>query len=97
MAFFSRIPKSEQANKTLIVTEALEAIYQRTLLDYLCIDCAETRDGQLLVFEIDHAMVVHAMDPEDLFPYKRQHMQKVKYAFRDFLLRLTEGNQTVLE
>ncbi len=76
---------------------ALEAIYQRTLLDYLCIDCAETRDGQLLVFEIDHAMVVHAMDPEDLFPYKRQHMQKVKYAFRDFLLRLTEGNQTVLE
>jgi len=68
---------------------ALEAICQRTKLDYVCIDCAETRDGQLLIFEIDHAMVVHAMDPEQQFPYKQVHMQKVQNAFRDFLLRLT--------
>ncbi|MFZ4535342.1 ATP-grasp domain-containing protein [Propionivibrio sp.] len=68
---------------------ALEAIYQRTKLDYLCIDCAETPDGQLLVFEIDHAMVVHAMDPEHQFPYKQPHMLKVKNAFRDYLFRLT--------
>ncbi|MDO8990585.1 MAG: hypothetical protein Q7U91_13245 [Sideroxyarcus sp.] len=68
---------------------ALEAIYKRTQLDYLCIDCAETRDGHLLIFEIDHTMVVHAMDPEQLFPYKQFHMQKVKYAFRNFLTRLT--------
>lgn len=69
--------------------EALAAIAQRTKLDYVCVDCAETRDGQLLVFEIDHAMVVHAMDTEELFPYKQVHMQKVKTAFRDFLLRRT--------
>jgi hypothetical protein len=68
---------------------ALNAIFSRTKLDYLCIDCAETTDGQLFVFEIDHAMVVHSMDPEDQFPYKQFHMQKVKNAFRDFLLRLT--------
>ena len=68
---------------------ALEAIYTRTELDYLCIDCAETPAGRLLVFEIDHTMVVHAMDPESLFPYKQVHMQKVKTAFRDFLFRLT--------
>jgi glutathione synthase/RimK-type ligase-like ATP-grasp enzyme len=68
---------------------ALDAIYQRTKLGYLCIDCAETQDGQLLIFEIDHTMVVHAMDPEHLFPYKQFHMQKVKTAFRDFLFRLT--------
>ena len=68
---------------------ALEAIYRRTKLDYLCIDCAETQDGQLLIFEIDPAMVVHAMDTELLFPYKQVHMQKVKNAFRDFLFRLT--------
>ncbi len=68
---------------------ALDAIYQRTKLDYLCIDCAETQDGQLLIFEIDHTMVVHAMDPEHLFPYKQSHMKKVKTAFRDLLLRLT--------
>ncbi|WP_301101384.1 hypothetical protein [Propionivibrio sp.] len=67
---------------------ALNAIAARTGLDYLCIDCAETQAGQLLVFEVDHCMVVHAMDPEDLFPYKQTYMQKVKTAFRDYLLRL---------
>lgn len=67
---------------------ALEAIHARTGLDYLCIDGAETPDGQLLVFEIDHAMVVHAMDPVDLFPYKQPHMQAVQDAFRAFLFRL---------
>jgi len=72
---------------------ALEAIYQRTQLDYLCIDCAETPDGQLLIFEIDHAMVVHAMDTEAMFPYKQTHMLKVKNAFRDYLFRLTAAQQ----
>lgn len=67
---------------------ALEAIYRRSGLDYLCIDCAETRAGELLIFEIDHAMVVHAMDPVALFPYKQIHMQKVRDAFVDFLLAL---------
>ena len=68
--------------------QALKAIYERTKLDYLCIDCAETLDGELLIFEVDHCMVVHAMDLEDLFPYKQVHMQKVKTAFRDYLFRL---------
>ena len=69
--------------------DALTAIYQRTHLDYLCIDCAQTPDGKLLVFEIDHAMVVHAMDLEAQFPYKQVHMLKVKNAFRDYLFRLS--------
>ena len=72
---------------------ALQAIYERSGLDYVCIDCAQTADGQLLVFEIDHAMVVHAMDTEAMFPYKQQHMQKVSGAFRDYLLRLTESTR----
>jgi glutathione synthase/RimK-type ligase-like ATP-grasp enzyme len=75
---------------------ALEAIHQRTGLDYLCIDCAEAPDGQLLIFEIDNAMVVHAMDTEELFPYKQHYMQKVKNAFREFLLRLTADQSPVL-
>jgi glutathione synthase/RimK-type ligase-like ATP-grasp enzyme len=66
---------------------ALSAIHQRTGLDYLCLDCAEMPNGELLIFEIDHAMVVHAMDSLELFPYKQHHMHKVKAAFRDFLLR----------
>jgi hypothetical protein len=67
---------------------ALAAIQQRSGLDYLCLDGAETPDGQLLIFEIDHAMVVHAMDSDELFPYKQKHMLKVKDAFRDFLFSL---------
>lgn len=72
---------------------ALDEIYRRTELDYLLIDGAETRDGKLLIFEIDHTMVVHAMDPEELFPYKQQHIAKARDAFRAYLQRLTTGSQ----
>ena len=73
---------------------ALNAIYRRTALDYVCVDCAQTRDGQLLVFEVDHAMVVHAMDSAELFPHKQEHMAKVKTAMRAFLLRCADGEDT---
>lgn len=58
----------------------------RTLgLDYYGMDCAETEDGRLLVFEIDTAMLVHAMDPEDLYPYKKPAMRRLFAAFREML------------
>jgi glutathione synthase/RimK-type ligase-like ATP-grasp enzyme len=65
---------------------ALQAIAQRLALDYMCIDCAQTPAGELLVFEVDHIMVVHAMDTQAQFPYKQTHMKKVKDAFRHYLL-----------
>ncbi len=65
----------------------LQNITERVGLDYFGIDCAETSDGRLLIFEIDSALVVHAMDPVDLFPYKRPQMQKIFAAFRDMLDR----------
>ncbi|MDE2442747.1 MAG: hypothetical protein KGP14_17175, partial [Betaproteobacteria bacterium] len=65
---------------------ALTTIHQRLNLDYFCIDCAETRDGQLLIFEADHVMVIHAMDQPELFPYKNPHMAAVHEAFRAMLL-----------
>lgn len=64
---------------------ALAAVNQRMGLDYLGIDCAETTDGKLLIFEVDSSMIVHAMDPVDLFPYKQPQMKKVFEAFRDLL------------
>jgi hypothetical protein len=67
--------------------EALAAIASRLALEYVVIDCGETRDGKLLVFELDTGAVVHSMDPVDLFPYKRPQMQKVFAAFRDLLGR----------
>ena len=66
---------------------ALAAINDGIGLDYLGIDCAETSDGRLLVFEVDHAMVVHAMDPVDVYPYKQPAMQKIFSAFRAMLFK----------
>lgn len=65
---------------------ALHAICERLPLDYFCIDCAELPDGQLMIFEADHVMVVHAMDSATLFPFKRRHIGKVQQAFRSLLL-----------
>ncbi len=62
-----------------------EAIYQRMRLPYLGIDCAQTRTGDLLIFESDNAMVVHAMDGEAMYPYKKPAMRKVFAAFRQML------------
>lgn len=66
---------------------ALAAIHDCIGLDYLGIDCAETADGRLLVFEIDHAMVVHAMDPVEVYPYKQAAMRRLFMAFREMLGR----------
>jgi hypothetical protein len=72
--------------------DAFAAITERIGLDYLVIDCAETRDGKLLVFELDPGAVVHAMDPVDLFPYKQAQMQKVFTAFRRMLADAIKSN-----
>ncbi len=66
---------------------ALTALCARADLEYFAIDCAETRDGDLLIFEADTAMVVHDMDPPALYPYKGPQMQKVFRAFRGMLGR----------
>lgn len=55
-------------------------------LDYVGIDCAESADGRLLIFEVDSCMIVHAVDPEDVFPYKQPQMRRVFAAFRQMLL-----------
>lgn len=70
---------------------ALEGICRKMGLDYICLDCAETQDGQLLVFEVDHVMVVHAMDPVAMFPYKPVHIQKIEKAFRNLLFSRIAG------
>ncbi len=60
---------------------ALRAISERLGLDYFGLDCAELADGRLLVFELDVAMIVHDMDSETLFPYKKPAMKKLFAAF----------------
>jgi hypothetical protein len=66
---------------------AFEALHARLGFDYYAIDCAETCDGRLLVFEADAASIIHAMDPPDLFPYKQPQMRRVFAAFEAMLRR----------
>jgi hypothetical protein len=66
--------------------DALLSIARSTELEYVGIDCGETPDGELLIFEVDSGMTVHAMDPVGLFPYKQPQMQKVFRAFRRMLI-----------
>ena len=64
---------------------ALETVTRRIGLDYFAIDCAEMRDGRLLLFEAGTGMIVHAMDPSDVFPYKQVQMTRIFRAFRQML------------
>lgn len=65
----------------------LSALADGIDLDYFGIDCAEDRDGNLVVFEADNALIVHDMDPETIFPYKRKHMRRIFAGFEAMLLR----------
>jgi len=64
---------------------ALAQLAQRLALDYVTVDCCELRDGTLLVFEVDSRGLVHAADPQDLYPYKPAAMQKAFDAFAQAL------------
>lgn len=66
---------------------ALDALVQRIGLDYFTIDCADTKDGELLIFEADNTAVVHNMDLPDIFPYKPPQMRKIFEAFATMLER----------
>jgi hypothetical protein len=66
---------------------ALGGIAARIGLDYFTVDCAETSDGALLVFEADNTAIVHDMDSIELFPYKQPQMRKVFDAFIAMLER----------
>jgi len=66
---------------------ALERVRARLALDYFGIDCAETTGGRLLVFEADAALLVHNLDPPDVYPYKGPQMRRIFAAFVDMLRR----------
>jgi len=66
--------------------QAFAALSETFGLDYFGIDCAETQDGRLVVFEADVAMIVHAMDSAEVYPYKKPAMAKL---FAGFLAGLS--------
>jgi hypothetical protein len=73
---------------------ALAEIVARVGLDYFAIDCAETKNGALFVFEGDNAAIVHNMDPPDVFPYKAPQMRKIFGAFITMLYDHVRDAQT---
>ena len=85
--------RAEEARFLLVFDETFGARHTRALaemaarigLDYVLIDCAETRDGKLLVFEADHCAIVHDMDPVNVYPYKPGAMRKLFAAFAAML------------
>lgn len=70
---------------------ALSEIARRMGLGYLVLDCTETQDGQLLLFEADSQSWIHDTDPVSLFPYKSAVMRKAFMAFRRMLFRAAGG------
>jgi len=67
--------------------DALAEMSRRMGLAYCTVDCAETKDGRLLIFEADNTAIVHDMDPVDVFPYKAPQMRKIFDAFVAMLYR----------
>jgi hypothetical protein len=64
---------------------ALAGMADRIGLDYFTIDCAENRDGDLLIFEADNTAVVHNMDSPEVYPYKPPQMRRIFEAFAAML------------
>jgi len=64
---------------------AFQSVSEILQLDYVGLDCAESREGELLIFEADSDMIVHNMDPVDMFPYKVPAMRKIFDAFHTML------------
>jgi glutathione synthase/RimK-type ligase-like ATP-grasp enzyme len=66
---------------------ALAGMAGRIGLEYFIVDCAETKSGSLLIFEVDNTAVVHNMDSPEVFPYKPPQMRKIFHAFVAMLER----------
>jgi glutathione synthase/RimK-type ligase-like ATP-grasp enzyme len=78
MQFFDEVFAARHA-------QAIRGLSAAIGLEYVLIDCAETPDGELLIFEADHCAIVHDMDPVNVYPYKPAQMQKIFSAFASMI------------
>lgn len=60
-------------------------------LDYVGIDCAIDRDGKLLIFEADNALIVHTLDDPQLYPYKHVYVPRILTALDAMVRRRIAG------
>ncbi len=66
---------------------ALRDISEKLGLEYFGIDCSIDRDGRLLIFEADPAMIVHAGDDPQMFGYKHPYAHRIFSAFEGLIDR----------
>jgi hypothetical protein len=59
------------------LTAALRETAELLPLDYVGIDCAIDRDGKLLIFEADNALIIHLLDDPALFGYKHVYVPRI--------------------
>jgi glutathione synthase/RimK-type ligase-like ATP-grasp enzyme len=72
--------------------EVLQTICRRLGLEYCGIDCGLDRHGNLVVFEVNASMLVHARNQD--FPYKAPAVSRIKRAFDAMLRRLAKSAGT---
>jgi hypothetical protein len=65
--------------------KALEEIASILGLEYLGVDCSIDRNGRLVIFEADPAMIVHAGDDPELFGYKYPYARRIFKAFEQLV------------
>ena len=66
--------------------DALRETAELLALDYVGIDAAIDREGKLLIFEADNALIVHLLDDPVMYAYKHQYVPRI-YAALDALVR----------
>ena len=69
--------------------QALQAIRERVGLEYCGIDCGLDASGNVVVFEVNASMLVHARN--EGFLYKTPAVERIKLAFDTMLRKLAAG------
>lgn len=59
------------------LADALRETASLLPLDYVGIDCAIGRDGKLLIFEADNALIIHTLDDPALYGYKHRYVPRI--------------------
>lgn len=70
--------------------EVLRTIGEVVDLEYFGIDCGLDAEGNIVVFEANASMLVHAHNEK--FPYKAPYVQRIKASFDGLLQRLANGS-----
>lgn len=70
---------------------AFEALCNAYDVDYFAVDCIPMADGRLLVFEADNIMIVHDLDDDPMFHYKKPIMHKLFSCFQDMLVQASSA------